>query len=158
MSSTDKKTLTGELIPAKPESNIIRMSAGSIDEQYIAAYLENPKSKLNALRIASEESGIECHITRSRAYDIHKRLQHRIDAGLSERINDGAVLGYSILTKLAMTSDNDAVRAGCASKLIEYAGKNVPQLSSQPKNRDNIKEQIEQTKARILSITGKKPL
>ncbi len=156
MSNTDHKTKSGQLITKEdPESNVIRMSAGAIDEQYIQCYLDNPSSKVGALRAAQKISGIDCYVTRSRAADIHKRLEHRINGALSDLVNESAVLGITVLVDLAAHSDNDAVRAGCASKLVEYAGTNKPQIDLAPKDRSNIKQQIENTKARILQITGK---
>jgi len=158
MSSTDNKKADNELITANSASNIIRMSAGAIDEQYIYEYIQDPRSKIAALRKAQETTGLKCLVSRSRAHDIHQRLKHRIDNAVTEMSLEGATLGFSILIDMACNSESDQVKVVAAKSLIEYAGKNKPPEQSQARSRDNIKDQIEATKARILSITGAKTI
>ncbi len=159
MSSTelDDKS-SNELMPVASNTNVIRMANGAIDDQYIYEYINDPRSKINALRKAVKVTGIDCHVSRSRAFDIHKRLSHRIEQAVTEMSMEGATLGFSILIDMACNSESDQVKVVAAKSLIEYAGKNKPSEQINARSRDNLKEQIEQTKARILSITGNKAL
>ncbi len=131
-----------------------RMSAGTIDELYIDCYLDNPSSKVGALRKAAELAGEDCNVSRARAQQIHKRLQYKIERGLNERIIDGATLGYSVLYKMTASEETgEAVRAKCAMCLIEYAGKNKLDTSAaQNRSRKDIKQEIKQVKQRLLEI------
>ena len=104
--------------------------------------------------MAIDNAGVNIPVHRQRAQEIDNRLKHKIDKDLNDRIADGASLGYSVLFELAVAADNDNVRAACASKLIEYAGKNKPAEVVDKSDRDNIKEAIELTKARIFALTG----
>ena len=153
MSTTDHAIINGELIQSEKP---LRMSAGSIDEHYIDIYLDNPSNKTEALRRAAELAGIDCDVSRQRAREVHRRFQHRIESGLIKRMMEGATLGYSVLYKMtADESTSESVRAKCASLLIEYAGKNKPDLHQNTnRNRTNIKEEIKQTQLRIAQLTG----
>ncbi len=135
-----------------------RLSAGAIDELYIECFLDNPSSKVGALRKAAELAGVECNVSRSRAQQIHRRLQYKIDQGLTKRIIEGATLGYSVLYKMAADENTgEAVRAKCASLLIEYAGKNkIDKTNQETRSRGNILDDIRETQKRINSITGNK--
>ena len=153
MSYTEDKFISGELLPAeKPQ----RMSAGAIDDAYIECFLDNPSSKIGALRKASELCGIECNLSRARASQIHQRLQFKIDQELNKRIISGATLGYSVLYKMAADENTgEAVRAKCASLLIEYAGKNkIDKTAQTVRSRDNVLNDIKQTQDRIKKLTG----
>jgi len=153
MNTTDDDVITGELIPAEKQK---RISAGSLDEHYISIYLDNPSNKTKALEKAAKAAGVDCDTSRQRAGEIHRRLQHKIEARLNQRIMDGATLGYSVLYQI--TADEDtapAIRAKCASLLIEYAGKNKPDTNKQTdRNRIDIRAEIKRTQLRISQLTG----
>lgn len=153
MNTTDEDIINGDLIPAEKP---LRITAGLLDEHYIDIYLDNPSNKTEALRKAAKIAGVYCDVSRQRAREIHRRLQHRIESGLVRRMMEGATLGYGVLYK--MTADentSEAVRAKCASLLIEYAGKSKPDLNpNSNRNRANIKEEIKQTQIRIAQLTG----
>ncbi len=132
-----------------------RVPEKALDDLYIEFYLENPSNKTAALQKAMDEGGFLGKVYRQRANELHTRLRHKIDRLLNERMVDGAALGFSVLFALAATADNEGVRAGAAVKLIEFAGKNIPQQAPERQHRDDINKAIEQTKARILQLTGK---
>jgi len=132
-----------------------RVPEKALDDLYIDAYLECPTNKTAALQLAMERGGYLGKVHRQRANELHTRLKHKISKLLDERMLEGAAMGYSVLFQLATTADNEGVQAAAAVKLIEYAGKNKPQETTDRPQRDDIKEAIEQTKARIYAITGK---
>ncbi len=147
-----------EFIPVASENKVKRMSPGTLDDYYIDNYIEDPRCKVKALRKAARQAKAGINVTRQKAYQIHKRLSYRIEQIANERMLEGGLVGFNILMKLAIGSELDNVRAMCASKLVEYAGKNKPVDIKVIKDRGDIKAEIEQTKARILSITGKKDI
>jgi len=153
MNTTKDEAITGELLPVAKQK---RMSAGTLDEHYIDIYLDNPSNKTKALEKAAKAAGIECDTSRQRASEIHRRLQHKIEARLIQRIMDGATLGYSVLYQMAADEEtNPSVRAKCASLLIEYAGKNKPDTNSKTsRSRIDIKAEIKKTQIRISQLTG----
>ncbi len=132
----------------------VRVPEKALDDLYIEAYLEDPTNKTQALQKAMEDGGYLGKVYRQRANELHNRLRYKIDRLLNERMTDGAALGYSILFHLAQNADNEGVQAAAATKLVEYAGKNKPQ-EAQSQDRGDLKQAIEQTKARIYAITGK---
>lgn len=156
MDYVNNETKTGELIPRNDKME--RMSVGAIDDAYIECYLDNPSSKIGALRKAAELTGQLCNISTARACQIHTRLAHKIDQELTRRIMEGATLGYSVLYKMASDDmTNEAVRAKCASLLIEYAGKSkIDKTAIKNRSRDSIMKDINQTRERIKMITGDK--
>ncbi len=149
-------------IDQRSEDNIImnaleqRMSAGTLDELYIECFLDNPSSKVGALRKAADIAGVECNVSRARAQQVHRRLQYKIEQGLTKRIIEGATLGYSVLYKMAADENTgEAVRAKCASLLIEYAGKNkIDKTNQDTRSRSNIIDDIRETQKRLAEITG----
>jgi len=156
MDYVNNDTKTGELIPH--DNKIERMSVGAIDDAYIECYLDNPSSKIGALRKAAEITGELCNLSTARACQIHARLAHKIDQELTRRIMEGATLGYSVLYKMAADEiTSEAVRAKCASLLIEYAGKSkIDKTAVKNRSRDSIIKDIKQTRERIALITGDK--
>lgn len=90
------------------------------DDAYVEAYCEDPQSGKQAALI---KAGYEGNYAAQEAYRIHKRLQKRIDERLDEIINEGSVLGYSVLKKLATSAQSEAVMAKCAEALMNYAGR-----------------------------------
>ena len=90
------------------------------DEAYIEAFCEDPQSGKQAALL---KAGYEGQYPAQEAYRINKRLQKRIDERLDEIINEGCVLGYSVLKKLATSAQSEAVMAKCAEALMNYAGR-----------------------------------
>jgi len=135
-----------------------RMGVFELDQHYISAYLDNPSSKVGALRTAAQRAGIDCDVTRQRAHEIHRRLRHNIDRGLIKRMIEGATLGYSVLYKMAADENTgETNRLKAAALLIEYSGKNKPKLSNDDKrDRVDIQDEIKATKERIEQATGKR--
>ena len=144
---------SGELIPH--DNKKPRMQVGAIDDAYIECFLDNPSSKIGALRKAQDMTGELCCITTARACQIHSRLAHKIDTELTRRILEGATLGYSVLYKMAADEDtSEAVRAKCASLLIDYAGKNkIDKTAIKDRSRKSILDEIKQTQERIALLT-----
>ena len=81
------------------------------DTAYIEAFCEDPQSGKQAALIKAGYTG---SYAAQEAYRIHKRLQQRIDGRLDEMINEGSVLGYSVLKKLATSAQSESVQAKCA--------------------------------------------
>ena len=132
-----------EYIPAAKHE---RIKEKSFDEQYIQEYLRYPeKGKLDALRRAGHPNA-----TRSKAWDLHNRLESQIDKALDKLIKQDAALGRSTLVHLTKNAQSESVRAACASKLMEYGDKAKPQrIVYEVDKVEDIDKEIEQIQKRI---------
>jgi len=128
-----------------------RLSPEQLDERYIAAYLDNPAgTKIEALRKAGHPNP-----TPQRAYHIHERLAEQIDKQLDKLIKQDAALGRATIIDLCKKADSEAVRAQCAQKLMDYAGKQKPErLQIEHKTPDDIDTEIQAIQRRIQDAQG----
>lgn len=136
------------LMPEKPQK---RLSPEELDELYIEAWLEQPDgTKLDALRKAGHPNP-----SRQRAWQIHNRLSAEIDRRLDAKIQENAALGLSTLVKLTKKAKSEAVQAQCASKLMEYAGKQKPdRVIIENRSPEDIDAEIAAIQRRILEAQG----
>ena len=152
--SNDTKTaesLPDQAISEDNESEARRMSPATYDELYIQSYLEHPEQgKVAALRAAGHPNP-----TRQRAWQIHSRLEQDIDKRLDKLIMQDAALGRSVLVQLAKTASSDSVKSTCATKLMEFAGKQRPdRLIVENRTPDDIDAEIAAVQKRILEAQG----
>jgi len=96
-----------------------RLKRGVLDEEYISAYLENPKSKLGALKAAIYNCGINYKATRNRACVMHNRLLGEIESRLLKLSLDDKALGRSVLRDLCANAENESVKASTATTLAK---------------------------------------
>ena len=130
---------------------IPRMSPEEYDELYMQSYLDNPEqSKVETLRSTGHPNP-----SRQRAWQIHDRLADQIDKRLDKLIMQDAALGRSVLVNLAKTSTSESVKAACASRLMEYAGKQKPdRLIIENRTPEDIDSEIAAVQKRILLAQG----
>lgn len=121
------------------------------DEAYVEAYLEDPKSKIDALRRAGHPNPL-----RPFALKIHNRCRERIDRELTLRIKDGAAFGYSVLEKLC-DSDNDTVKLNAAKALMDYAGRKPSDVLEirEMKSEEELDKEIARLQKVIQDAEGK---
>ncbi len=131
-----------------------KIAKGEYDQRYIQAYLANPQAgKIEALREAGYPNP-----GRQRAWEIHKRLAKEIDRELDQLLLQDGALGRGVLVSLAKTSTSDTVKAQCASKLMEYAGKGkADKLIVEHRSADQIDNEIAAVQLRILEAQGDTP-
>ena len=112
------------------------------DDAYIESFCEAPKAGKSA---ALEKAGYVGDYVAQEAYRIHKRLQQRIDQRLDDMINEGSVLGYSVLKKLATSAQSESVQAKCAEALMNYAGRKPGErvtIQNEPQTVEEIDKEI----------------
>ncbi len=96
-----------------------KLKHGALDEFYIVAWLNNPKSKTEALRAAAYDAGIEYNVTRFQAHEIHKRLAPDIEARLLKMSLDDKALGRSVLRKMCLDAESENVKVSAATTLAK---------------------------------------
>jgi len=119
------------------------------DEAYIEAFCEAPQSGKQAALLKASYKG---HYPAQEAYRIHKRLQKRLDKRLDEIINEGSVLGYCVLKKLATTAQSETVQARCAEALMNYAGRKPGErvtIKNEPETLEDINKKIKEVVSRM---------
>lgn len=143
MNITTENTQT-LIIADEPQS---RRSPHLMDDLYIEAYLKNPElGKSAALRAA----GFDGEHVRQRAYELHRRLQHKIDDLLIGMLNENILIGMTGLRHLAVKSEIDSIRAACCARLVEFGYKYLSKAERRPdRSRAEILEDIKQTQLRI---------
>lgn len=151
LNDTKPEQLASEPLADCTETKAPRMSPEAIDELYIEAWLDNPMgTKLDALRRAGHPNP-----SRQRAWQIHNRLEAEIDKRLDKQIQEQAAIGHKTLVELTKAAKSEAVRAQCASKLMDYAGKQKPdRLVIENRDPDDIDAEIAAVQKRILEAQG----
>ena len=104
-----------------------RMSKGALDEHYVSAYLDSPMDgKTAAMRKAMEAIGMDSSTAnRMRAWEIHHRLQDKIEEALIRVAKDSRAIGLRKLLQLCEHADSQNVQLSAATTLTRDLFPNV---------------------------------